>query len=232
MGDYRRSLKMSLDAKIVLLNGARMCGKGVVVDHLRSAGYLLTPAECKETLHYLTMTMFAVPEQRYWEIYNDRSLKEVPLPEFRINLGEDRDDLEDVLGYYLDHWECGWRDKEFNKLNLSVREAMIYVSEVICKPRFGEDFFGVSRAAKLKEGFFYIDDSCGFVEELPPLIDRVGQENILLIRIHRDGCTFEGDSRQMIPDGVIANTFDVYNNGSLEDYFKKMESIVGGFLYA
>jgi hypothetical protein len=117
-------------------------------------------------------------------------------------------------------------------VNLSIREAMIYVSEVICKPRFGDDFFGRARAAKLIPQLTYIDDSCGFVEELPPLIERVGQDNILLIRIHRDGCTFDGDSRKLISDGVITNTFDVYNNGSLEDYFKKMESIIGGFINA
>lgn len=224
---------MNLDAKIVLLNAPRLAGKGVVVDHLRSRGFDLIDAGCKETLHQLTMTLFSVPEKRYWEIYNDRSLKEVPLPEFRVNIDDqEQEDLEDVLGYYLDDWESGWRDVRSNKMNLSVREAMIYVSEVICKPRFGDNFFGVSRASKLQEGLTYVEDSCGFVEELPPLIQRVGQDNILLIRIHRDGCTYEGDSRQMIPDGVIDNTFDVYNNGSLEDYFKKMESIVGGFINA
>jgi hypothetical protein len=36
----------------------------------------------------------------------------------------------------------------------------------------------------------------------------------------------------MIPDGVIDNTVDVYNNGSIEDYFKKMESIIEGFINA
>jgi hypothetical protein len=77
---------MNLDAKIILLNGAKACGKGVVVEHLRSKGYHLVSAECKETLHLLTMTMFSVPEQRYWEIYNDRSLKEVPLPDFKAQL--------------------------------------------------------------------------------------------------------------------------------------------------
>lgn len=224
---------MNLNAKIVLLNAPRLAGKGVVVEHLRSRGFDLIDAGCKETLHQLTMTLFSVPEKRYWEIYNDRSLKEVPLPEFRVDLGLDYLALSDILGYDFPHYEdAGVRDKDFNAVNLSIREAMIYVSEVICKPRFGDNFFGVSRASKLQEGLTYVEDSCGFVEELPPLIERVGQDNILLIRIHRDGCTYDGDSRQMIPDGVITNTIDVYNNGSLEDYFSKMQSIVGGFLYA
>jgi hypothetical protein len=55
-------------------------------------------------------------------------------------------------------------------------------------------------------------------------------ENILLIRIHRDGYTFEGDSRDYIPDGVITNTVDIDNNGTLEDYLKKVETVVRGFI--
>lgn len=224
---------MSLNAKIVLLNAPRLAGKGVAVDHLRSQGFNLIDAGCKETLHRLTMTLFSVPENRYWEIYNDRSLKEVPLPEFKVNINDqEQEALDDVLGYYIDHWESGFGDVMSNKMTLSIREAMIYVSEVVCKPRFGDNFFGISRASKLQEGLTYIEDSCGFAEELHPLIERVGQDNILLIRIHRDGCTYDGDSRQMIPDGIITNTIDVYNNGSIEDYFKKIESIVGGFINA
>jgi hypothetical protein len=110
---------------------------------------------------------------------------------------------------------------------------MICVSECLMKPKFGTEYFGQARVNKIKrnEGYDFCDSSTGFIDELYPLIDYLGQENILLFRIYRDGYTFEGDSRNYIPDGVITNTVDVYNNGTEQEYFDKVEAIVRGFLY-
>lgn len=115
-------------------------------------------------------------------------------------------------------------------VKLSIREAMIFVSEVMCKEKFGLDYFGVARANSVRHAEVIVDGSTGFVEELPPLIEKLGQENILLIRVHRNGCTYDGDSRNYIPDGVIHNTIDIDNNSSLGGYFNQVEEAVQKFL--
>lgn len=239
-----------MTSKIILLNGVKSLGKDEAIKHLRSLGYSLVRREAKGKLHELTMAFFCIQPERYWEIYEDRVLKETPLPEFQINLTGDYGDycyLEEILGYDLQGnaledrkevdklWELRYKnhpeDAYGTCLNLSIREAMIYISEVVMKPRFGDNYFGVARAKAIQEGEIAVDSSTGFVEELPPLIERLGQENILLIRVHREGATFEGDSRNYIPDGVITNTVDVNSvYGELTEYLEEVGEIVEEFL--
>ena len=218
-------------SKIILFNSPKNVGKSKAIEYLRDKGVSLISAECKEPLHNLTMTLFGVKPERYWEIYNTRELKEVPLPEFTVKLTlRETSWLENLVGDLPDHSLLQYDPKYRGSIfKLSIREAMIYVSEVIVKSRFGEDWFGQARVRKMKgfDGYcpfppIFCDDSCAFVDELHPLIKYLGQENILLLRIHRDGFTFEGDSRDYIPDGVITNTVDVYNNGTEQEYFDKI----------
>lgn len=227
----------------ILLNGPAKCGKGVVVDYLKSQGYDFKVKSCKDKLHTLTREFFCVPEERYWEIYNDRTLKECPLPEFRVRADSDetwellwrlgcrRDDLikETIVarGWYDTNWKC-----------LSIREAIIYMSEVIVKPRMGSDYFGVARALSVQADEIIVDDSTAAFsvngeircDEVAPLIGRIGVDNTLLIRIHRDGLTFDGDSREYVPDGVVPNTVDIYNNGTEQEYYLKVEEVVNDFI--
>ena len=227
-----------MTSKIILLNGVKSLGKDEAIKHLRSLGYPLVRREAKGKLHTLTQEFFCVSPERYWEIYEDRELKEKPLEEFRVDLNWlDAQQLEGVLGYSLNRETITERDYGFGKTGdeyywkLSVREAMIYISEVIMKPRFGDNYFGVARAKAIQEGEIAVDSSCGFLEELPPLIERLRQENILLIRVHRAGATFEGDSRNYIPDGVITNTVDVNSvYGFLPEYLEEVERHVEEFL--
>jgi hypothetical protein len=224
--------------KIVLWNSPAKTGKDVAIKYLQGQGIPLRYAECKDKLHKLVQEMFCISEERYWEIYNDRSLKEVALDSFKVMLSEEEGNkLEKVLGYsfgnyYLDK-NADNRGGSRGYFNLSIREAMIYVSEVLIKPRFGKDYYGQARVKYMQssgEGI-WTDGSAAFVEELYPLIKYLGQDNILLIRVHREGYNFDGDSRNYIPDGVIANTVDVSNNGTEQEYFHKVEKIVREFLY-
>ena len=85
-------------SKIILFNSPKNVGKTEAIKHLRSKGVPLVSADCKEALHELTMTLFGVEPRRYWEIYNARELKEVPLPEFAVTLDDlDFMDLETIL---------------------------------------------------------------------------------------------------------------------------------------
>lgn len=212
--------------KIVLFNSPKLCGKDYAIDYLNRKGYNLERAEAKDKLHALMQVVFDLDAERYWEIYNDRSLKEVPLAEFTITLTEQElDILEEHVGelYAANcEWANGW------VVVLSIRQAMICVSECLMKPKFGEEYFGQARVNKIKrmEGYNFCDSSTGFINELYPLIDYLGQDNILLLRIHRKGYTFEGDSRDYIPDGVITNTIDIENNGAIQEYYDKVEAVV------
>ena len=79
----------------------------------------------------------------------------------------------------------------------SPREFMIWISEDVIKPQFGEQYFGLQFAMKARE--YPYDIICtdgGFPEEIKPLISAGLDAHIC--RLHRAGFTFEGDSRDYI----------------------------------
>lgn len=97
----------------------------------------------------------------------------------------------------------------------SPREALIFTSENVYKPTYGQDYFGKYTTSKLEEGYNFVADS-GFKIEAEVVTDHVGK--VLLVRIYRDGCTFEGDSRNYINlDHKGTPSLDLYNNGTLEE---------------
>lgn len=115
------------------------------------------------------------------------------------------------------------KEKPYYKLEgLTPRQALIHVSEDIIKPNFGSDFFGSAAASSLFEGINIFSDG-GFIEEVRPLISVVGVSNILIIRIFRDGYSFEGDSRSYFPLDFGPLVVDVHNNGTEQEYFDKLE---------
>lgn len=132
--------------------------------------------------------------------------------------------------------------------NMSCREAMIYVSEEKIKPRYGLDYFGkqVAEEINLKENYCISDG--GFIDELIPVINKVGQENFILVQLTRDGCDYSADSRRYFQGNgikkeyvngfatpidnkyVLPHEFDVtmyriHNNTNIEDFNKSLESI-------
>jgi hypothetical protein len=110
---------------------------------------------------------------------------------------------------------------------LSFREAQIDLSEKYLKPLYGKDCFGewlafrLHKQIELSEKYnkvsicFLIPDS-GFSYEAVPVVEYMGSDNVLLVRMHRDGTDFSNDSRSYIelPD---VTTVDILNNGSLDD---------------
>jgi hypothetical protein len=99
-------------------------------------------------------------------------------------------------------------------LGLSPREAYIHFSETWMKPVHGDDVFGQFMAQQLSlmgpevDGVLITDS--GFACEAEPIVRAFGKDACTLIRLHRHGFTFEGDSRSLIdlcPLGV--STYDV-----------------------
>jgi hypothetical protein len=78
----------------------------------------------------------------------------------------------------------------------TIRQTMIAFSEKFWKPLFGEACFGTLAAEGLdKEGLVVFSDS-GFLAEAKKVISKIGAENVLLVQIRRNDCTFTGDSRR------------------------------------
>lgn len=110
--------------------------------------------------------------------------------------------------------------------NMSPRNWLVYVSEIIIKPNYGKFYFGDSLAASVngtKENDLVFISDCGFREEVKALIDNT-EHDVHIIQVYRDGCSFAGDSRNYV--SIYGKTHFVYNNRTLEDYFKKVENVV------
>ncbi len=95
------------------------------------------------------------------------------------------------------------KDNYNHYLGMSPRNWLIEVSENIIKPQFGSGFFGSREAIRCQreiaagnQSIVYSDG--GFPEELQAMATVLGEDNILLVRLRRDGYTFDGDSRNYL----------------------------------
>lgn len=131
--------------------------------------------------------------------------------------------------------------------HMSRREAMIYVSEEIIKPKKGLDYFGKLVANEIDLSKNYCVSDGGFVDEVAPVINKVGSENFVLVQLTRQGYDYSTDSRRYL-DGnlfkeyiishatqienkyVLPHKFDVkmyriHNNGNLGTFYEILKDI-------
>lgn len=113
----------------------------------------------------------------------------------------------------------------------SPREALIYVSEQVVKPAFGHDYFGRYAAENLEQGALNIFSDGGFVEEAIPVLNVVGADNVLLVQIYREGCSFDGDSRNYLPRDMFLHSA-VLPNEKLSTATCELAHIISKFLGA
>ena len=106
---------------------------------------------------------------------------------------------------------------------VSPRQWLINVSENVVKPLAGKNYFGKALADSITSDLVVVSDS-GFMEEVMPLVER--GHDVYVLRIVRDGFTFEGDSRRYLEPSHFYKTIQVQNNGSLESYYNRLDSIV------
>lgn len=121
----------------------------------------------------------------------------------------------------------------------SVRQALIFESEEVIKKELGpqgvaiqtfkllEEEYGKER---LKNAVLYCSDG-GFNSELDAAYDffGIGVEDVYIIRMLREGCSFEGDSREFLdyPDTVIRNDSDLKH---LKSYLPRIQCFCDGFV--
>ena len=124
--------------------------------------------------------------------------------------------------YFEDH-----KEEHIPVLGDSFRGWQISFSEKYMKPVYGESIFGrllLARCAAFEEHhrqlsihyrytYYYIVSDCGFQVECDVLKDH----NVLLFQMVRDGCTFKGDSRQIVAPHANWLFYNVNNNGDKEE---------------
>lgn len=182
--------------KFVLLNGPPKCGKDTAVSHL--IPYL--------HFHHLK---FAAPIKRMVCALLNISMKE---------LEEKKDEP-----YHMLQLANGAILAEYG----TIRQLLIHLSEKVLKPLYGEHFFGKvlwNDAKSTTEKLFLVSDS-GFLPEANYLIDKAGVKNVLVLRIYREGCTFENDSRSYWNPGY-APLKEIHNTMTKHDLTMRVLSAI------
>ena len=184
--------------KVVLINGPPYSGKDTAGKHLESVIPGVRRMKFAEHLKRSVLQDFGLPQDMDLDAWDP--IKDQPLDVF-----------------------CG----------LSFRQALIKKAEQQVKPFFGNDFYGRMflrslRKAKVDGVICAAVTDSGFAEEAIPVMEAVGQENVLLLRTHRTEHTFAGDSRNYLE--LPVRTCDLYNNGSLGRVGVDAEYLVGAWL--
>ena len=126
-----------------------------------------------------------------------------------------------VSGIPEDEWNARYSCQQTKNLpwellgGLSQRQFMIRISEEWCKPTFGKNYFGLIAArevAKSDKPIIVFSDG-GFVEEIKELLAS-NNIKLLVVHLHRDGHTFDGDSRDYIFGHQ--HTIQYINDGSID----------------
>lgn len=117
----------------------------------------------------------------------------------------------DTYHEFLDGYDDRARkEKPEDFLNgLSRRQFMIAISEQFIKPVFGDDYFGKYLAENLPDGdeVFVVSDG-GFASEVAPIV--AAGHDVRIVRLHREGYTFIGDSRGYLYDVSGVKGYDTY----------------------
>lgn len=115
------------------------------------------------------------------------------------------------------------RDINIPDTDVTYRKALISLSQNWAKPLFGDDIFA-KIAAGLVCRYYSINDfiiitDCGFLEEATSFMANLKCRG-MLVRIHREGTSYEGDSRSYL-SGTSTDSIDIEidlnNNTTPED---------------
>ena len=187
--------------KVLIFNAPPNAGKDISADYVcqRIDG---RHCEMKMPLHLMTARLLDMSIKEYLELYEDH--KDAP------NLMK--------LSQLMNYWD--------NPTSYSVREFYIHLSENVMKPTFGRDVFGHYAGKNLVHGWNVFSDG-GFNEEVKALQEYTDKKNIIVVKIQRDGCNFENDSRGWIDDTLVGETIYMENNNGLDTWERKLDELIG-----
>lgn len=159
---------------VTILNGPPNCGKDTIAAAISEAG-LCIHKEIKEGL-YVEVAKYLTAKFNVTYIPEDIRA---------INADRKRKEMELIGGK-------------------TCREWMIYVSEEIIKPTTSNGHFGHVAATAWK-GYcapIIVSDG-GFHDEIKSICNIFGDDNVLVIQLHREDCNFIGDSRDYIDPNKV-----------------------------
>lgn len=128
------------------------------------------------------------------------------------------------LEWILDGYEDN-KDSSHPELNnITKRQALIHVSENVIKPHYSKDFFGRRAAESCRGAKLVAFPDGGFEEEIGPVA--AISSAIYLVRIHRPGKTFDGDSRSYLSGDKFDGVFDVDNDQGLDELYRNVDAVI------
>lgn len=186
-------LRSSEMGKIILLNGPPSSGKDTAAKHIQYVFRELRPGN---------------------DGYNRPLLDRMSMPIKRAFAGTMGLPItEDGI---VEPWES-CKEEVIHDFGVSYRQWQIDFSENFLKG-YREEIFGRLLVARIKRRFekgianLIVVPDCGFSIEIDVLYEEFEREDILLIRCHRHGFTFHGDSRSYVRAPKGCAVFDPINS--------------------
>lgn len=194
--------------KLILLNGPPRSGKDTLgqglIEHLTKQGY------------YAFHEKFSAPLKTSFAGMMKR-------PMFK----------DFIVGYWEDR-----KEHIVPGLGVSFRKWQQDMSERFMKPCYGQDIFGrLLHQRLIDKGVFDTNEKpavavitdCGFQVEVDYLLQHLTKADIIVFQIHRAGCTFEGDTRELVTNHK-GETIGIVNNGTIEEGLNLLISEVDRWL--
>lgn len=190
--------------KIILVNGPPGSGKDTACRIIRD---LTAPLY---TFHW---EKFSLPHKLAFAALMNRSI-----------------DAEGNVDYYEEH-----KSEVIPVFGVSYRQWQIDFSEKFMKPLYGQDIFSRLLIQRLShridsEGYLTTVSDCGFQAEFNYVAPHFLLSQLCLIRLHRKGTSFTGDSREWVYGGNHTNGHAIENNGTIEDLRVELKSLLSSWL--
>lgn len=185
---------------VLLINGPPRSGKDTLAELIWAYNPLVHLEKFARPIKAAIPVAYGIDLQDWKNRYDTTASKDTPFPEF---------------------------------LGKSPRDVQIAFSENFLKPIHGKDVFGrmlVTRLSRLPSPrpprrVVVVSDS-GFHDEAKAVVDAVGANNTFLVRLHRKGCTFHGDSRGHIGLGDMGVKELDFENDSGVDVLTRFGHLV------
>lgn len=197
---------------VIFLCGPKGVGKSTLAlalqRHFRNNLYVdYMMLGCSEPLNRATVALHYSSDP--FIDLKDQAIRKEPLPNF-AHVKKFDDTMVEVKGQMV-------RDMEARPYVL--RDWQIGLGNFI-RNTLGKDALSRILLHIMKENEQYylgfILEGVRFPEDIDTMLEHFGKENCVLIRIHRDGLSFEGDLGGYLNDPGCA-AFDVENNATLDD---------------
>lgn len=139
-----------------------------------------------------------------------------------------------IGGIIIEHFDAVKDEPQESLFGLTPRNAYIWLSEDVVKPKFGKDFFAqvaVNAIKRITDERIVVISDCGFADEVDSLVKAFGLQNVALVFLKRNGTDFANDSRSYIDD-VICKQFSIENNGTFSELHEKVREMLESFIDA